>query len=163
MFKRLLAAAAVLACGACVSTYAQPADSPTVANLTYLRDPDLPGFGEVQNLVIADGPDCGHIELLGGFSPITSNFGKIGERQIRLPGDARVHLVTLTISTRGPYATLNCKNMASFTPRAGGRYTVMQRVRPTTCAIEVKDVSTGQAPADLSFHPVLPACTTNLE
>jgi hypothetical protein len=163
MFKRLIAGAALLACAACVSTYAQPEDSPDVANLTYLRDPELPGFGEVQNLVIADGPDCQRIELLGGFSPISSNFGRIGERQIRLPGNAKVHLVTLTVSARGPYASQNCKNMASFTPRAGGRYTVMQRIGPRACAIEVKDVSTGQTPADLSFHPVVQACTVNLE
>lgn len=163
MFKRLLAGAALLACAACVSSYVQPADSPSVVNLTYLRDPDLPGFGEVQNLVISDGPDCGRIQLLGGFSPISSNFGRVGERQIRLPGGERVHLVTLTVSARGPYASQNCKNMAAFTPRAGGRYSVMQRVEPRSCVIEVKDVSTGQAPADLSFHPVPQACTTNLE
>jgi len=168
MFKRMtasggLALCAMLGVAGCVSTYVQPADSPDVAHITYNRMPGLEGLGHVQQLILSNGAQCERIQQLDSFSPISSNFGKITERQVRLPGGARTYLVTLTVSSGGMGYSRNCSNMASFTPRAGGRYGVTQQVLPTRCEIEVIDIATGAPPADLQFHPAIRACTANLE
>lgn len=162
MWKRL-SILALLACGACVSTYVQPADSPAVAHITYNRTPGLPGLGHVQQLVLSDGAECRKIQQLDSFSPISSNFGRITERQVRLPGGDRTFLVTLTVSPDGMDSSRSCKNMVSFTPRAGGRYQVTQLLAPLRCRIEVIDSETGTAPPDLENLPAVRACTENLE
>lgn len=162
MWKRL-SILALLACGACVTTYVQPADSPTVAHVIYNRTPGLEGLGHVQQLVLSDGAECRKIQQLDSFSPISSNFGRITERQVRLPGGDRTFLVTLTVSSGGMGYSRNCKNMVSFTPRAGGRYQVTQLLEPLRCRIEVVDSGTGVAPPDLEFLPAVQACTENLE
>lgn len=153
----------VVALAACVSTYVQPAESPDVAHILYNRTPGLEGLGHVQQLVLSDGPQCRHIQQLDSFSPISSNFGRITERDVRLPGGNRTYLVALTVSSAGLNGSRNCKNMVSFTPRAGGRYAVTQMLEPMSCRVQVIDSATGAAPADLQFHPTVRACTENLE
>lgn len=146
----------------CVSTYVQPADSPNVAHITYLRDPGLPGLGNLQLLVLADSPRCERVQQLDSFSPLSSNFGRITERQVRLPGGAITHLVTLTV-TSDVYLSRNCKNMVSFTPRAGGTYEVLQHVDAAGCRTTVTDTGTHASPPDLEIRPAIDRCTVNLE
>ncbi|HEX8668015.1 MAG TPA: hypothetical protein VF727_06555 [Allosphingosinicella sp.] len=46
--------------------------------------------------------------------------------------------------------THSCAASVTFTPRPGGRYSVIQRViRPVSCDLEVVDTSTGVQPTDL--------------
>lgn len=162
--KRLLIAGAMLLSSAgCVSTYVQPAESPDVAHITYNRMPGLDGFGHVQTLVLADGPTCDTIQQLDSFSPISSNFGKITERQVLLPGGVRTWLVALTTQAGGMGYGSSCRNMISFTPARGGRYQVTHFFEAQSCRMEVTDDATGAAPPDLQFHAALPACTENLE
>lgn len=166
MIRRLILLAALVltpSLGGCVSTYVQPVESPDVAHVTYNRMPGLSGFGHIQTLILADGPMCDTIQQLDSFSPISSNFGKITERQVLLPGGARTWLVALTTAAGGMGYGSSCKNMVSFTPARGGRYQVTHFFEAQSCRMEVIDSATGAAPADLQFHAALPACTENLE
>lgn len=163
MIRRIALLAALLATTGCVSTYVQPVESPDVAHITYNRMPGLSGFGHIQTLILADGPACDTIQQLDSFSPISSNFGKITERQVLLPGGAQTWLVGLTTADGGMGYGSSCSNMASFTPARGGRYQVTHFFEARSCRLVVTDSATGVAPADLQFHAALPACTENLE
>lgn len=167
MLKRLILLAALAltpSLGACVSTYVQPVESPDVAHITFNRMPGLDGFGHIQTLVLADGQACDTIQQLDSFTPISSNFGKITERRILLPGGGRTWLVAVTTQAgMGMAGGSSCRNMVSFTPARGGRYAVTHMFEAQSCRMEVIDSATGAAPVDLQFHAALPACTENLE
>jgi hypothetical protein len=96
---------------------------------------------------------CKKIKVITGLNWMDGH-----EKSKGVPAGSPVNLFAQTqVNSNGRPGYINknyCAASVTFTPKAGGRYSVTQRViRPISCNVEVIDETTGAPPPDLVVNP----------
>lgn len=134
MFKRIAAAAACMALGAC-ATYAPPKDAAT-ADLIIRRTTLI---DSQQAQMFYRSADWSRRTVMG--DPILYTY----DRPNPVEAGVKTYIEVEMLQYQGQ-SELYCVNWFSFTPEAGRSYEVLPRHLVRTCSIEVRDVATGEAP-----------------
>lgn len=144
MFKRAMAAGAVLACGmlAACATYAPPAGAPT-ANLIMRRSTLI---DSQQAQMFYRSADWSRRTVMGD--------GIMYAYDTPFPVEAGVktYIEVEMLQYQG-ISELYCVNWFSFTPEAGHSYEVLPTHLVRNCSTEVRDVATGATPPDYAVEP----------
>lgn len=156
----LAIAALGLACGACETVFVQPAESPAIAHVDYLRDPDLPVFGTGAVVSWTESPACAEVLKITAYDPMSSGLGARTSWPFRLNAGERVHMVAEIFGEprAGFRVVTQCVNVVSFTPESGGRYSLLQRFNGGQCETAVTDQATGVSPPSFETHTLQTGC-----
>lgn len=129
------------------------ADAPT-ATLTYARGG--PGWTDLSGY---DREDCAK-----GSGGLIKSYGKglfkkdVGPPEVRVVAGKPLYLRATSLYSDFGWNII-CTNVSSFTPRAGGRYEVVQEPDGKTCVMLIRDLDNKRKPPpDAKPLPVTPAC-----
>jgi hypothetical protein len=137
MFKRMAAAAAVLACAglAACATYAPPKGAPT-ADLTIRRTTLI---DSQQAQMFYRSADWSRRTVMG------DGIMYAYDQPHPIEAGIRTYIEVEMLQYQGQ-SEFYCTNWFSFTPEAGHAYEVLPRHLVQTCSIEVRDLATGAVP-----------------
>ena len=149
--RRWIKAAGIAALGVAASGATPQTES---ASVTMGKGYDRgvgPGAATMQGyFLLSDAATCHGMKRLAGFGMIS---GKSSTRPV--PAGAPVSIYAMVQRTEN-YRTGVCQNSVTFTPIPNHNYSVLQRSAVwESCRIDVVDIATNQAPADLTRNNAL--------